>query len=80
MHSCTSIIIYFIYLHNHQVAFKGGDFTVQEEVAKVIKDFHGAGKPMGFCCSAPVLPAGVLGVSSLSRLNYLNLMPKDDYA
>lgn len=43
------------------VAVKGAEMTVIPAVEKVIKDFHGAGKPMGFCCIAPVLPAKVLG-------------------
>ncbi len=33
------------------------DPTVDAEVARVIREFHSAKKPMAFCCIAPVLPA-----------------------
>jgi enhancing lycopene biosynthesis protein 2 len=42
-------------------ASKGAECTVQPEVARVIREFHGAEKPMGMCCIAPVLAAKVLG-------------------
>jgi len=46
-------------LSNFAVA--GGDMAVKEDVARVIKDFHAAGKPIGLCCISPVLAAKVLG-------------------
>ncbi|MFG0274674.1 MAG: isoprenoid biosynthesis glyoxalase ElbB [Phycisphaerales bacterium] len=42
-------------------ATKGADCTVQPEVARVIREFHSAEKPIGMCCIAPVLAAKVLG-------------------
>lgn len=42
-------------------ATKGSDCTVQPEVVRVIREFHGAEKPIGMCCIAPVLAAKVLG-------------------
>lgn len=47
-------------------AVKGGDMTVNSEVERVIKDFHGAKKPIGLCCIAPVLAAKVLGSSGVT--------------
>jgi len=38
-------------------AVKQTEMTVNEEVNKVITDFHSAGKPIGLCCIAPVLAA-----------------------
>lgn len=35
--------------------------TVNEDVVRVLKDFHKAKKPIGLCCIAPVLAAKVLG-------------------
>ena len=40
-------------------ALKGPDCTVDAQVEKVIKQFHTAKKPMGFCCIAPHLAAKV---------------------
>ena len=40
-------------------ALKGPDCTVDPTVEKVIKSFHAAKKPMGFCCIAPHLAAKV---------------------
>ncbi|KAM5280929.1 glutamine amidotransferase-like class 1 domain-containing protein 3, mitochondrial [Ctenodactylus gundi] len=42
-------------------AVDGKDCRVDEDVARVLKEFHGAGKPIGLCCIAPVLAAKVLG-------------------
>ena len=36
------------------------DPTVNEDVARVIREFHAAGKPIGMCCIAPVIAALVL--------------------
>ncbi|XP_042237367.1 ES1 protein homolog, mitochondrial-like [Homarus americanus] len=47
-------------------AVKGADMTVISEVERVIKDFHGAKKPLGFCCIAPILAAKVLGGSGVT--------------
>uniref|UniRef100_A0A8C3YV38 Glutamine amidotransferase class 1 domain containing 3 n=1 Tax=Catagonus wagneri TaxID=51154 RepID=A0A8C3YV38_9CETA len=41
-------------------AVAGKDCTVNGDVARVLKEFHGAGKPIGLCCIAPVLAAKVL--------------------
>merc|ERR1712107_808367 len=42
-------------------ASKGGEMTVIPEVERLITGYHGAGKPLAFCCIAPVLAAKVLG-------------------
>lgn len=34
--------------------------TVDKEVARVLRDFHANGKPIGLCCIAPILAALVL--------------------
>ncbi|KFO28102.1 ES1 protein like protein, mitochondrial [Fukomys damarensis] len=41
-------------------AVDGKDCRVNEDVARVLKEFHAAGKPIGLCCIAPVLAAKVL--------------------
>ena len=38
----------------------GENCSVNTDITKVILDFYSKGKPMGFCCIAPVLPARVL--------------------
>jgi len=38
-------------------AVKNAECIVNEQVEKVIKDFHAAKKPIGLCCIAPVLAA-----------------------
>lgn len=38
-------------------ATKGKDYTLNDQVEKVIKGFHQAKKPMGMCCISPVLAA-----------------------
>ncbi|MDC0357221.1 isoprenoid biosynthesis glyoxalase ElbB [Oligoflexia bacterium] len=40
---------------------KGADCTVNPEVERVVKEFHGASKPLGLICIAPVIGAKVLG-------------------
>ncbi len=45
-------------------ATRGADCTVNPEVARVVKQFHDAGKPVGMCCIAPVIGARVLGTKS----------------
>jgi enhancing lycopene biosynthesis protein 2 len=42
-------------------AVKGPDCTVNPEVERLIKEMHGAKKPIGFVCIAPVIAAKVLG-------------------
>lgn len=42
-------------------AIKGSDCEVIPDVVRVIKDFHGAKKPIALCCIAPVIAARVLG-------------------
>ena len=41
-------------------AVEGDACVVDPEVERVIKEFHGAGKPVGMCCIAPVIAARVL--------------------
>ena len=41
--------------------FKGADMEVNEEIAKVLKDFNEAGKPIALCCIAPIIAAKVFG-------------------
>jgi len=41
-------------------AVNGADMTVDSDVERVVKEFHDAMKPQGFCCIAPVIPAKVL--------------------
>ncbi|XP_065648386.1 ES1 protein homolog, mitochondrial isoform X2 [Hydra vulgaris] len=41
-------------------AVKGTDFNVNEQVERVIKDFHTLKKPIGLCCIAPVIAAKVI--------------------
>lgn len=43
------------------VAVKGADMTVNPEVERVVKEFHAAKKPLGFCCISPTIAAKVLG-------------------
>lgn len=45
-------------------AAAGKGCSVDSEVARVIREFHRAGKPIGLCCIAPVLVACVLGTSA----------------
>lgn len=42
-------------------AVNGVSCTVNEDVMRVLKDFHKAKKPIGLCCIAPVLAAKVFG-------------------
>ena len=42
-------------------AAKGKDCVVNPEVERLIKEIHGAKKPLGFMCIAPVIAARVLG-------------------
>ncbi|KAK3714550.1 hypothetical protein QZH41_014225 [Actinostola sp. cb2023] len=41
-------------------ATEGADCKVNEQVQKVIQDFHDNSKPIGLCCIAPVLAAKVI--------------------
>lgn len=41
-------------------AVKGDQCVVDPEVRRVVEEFHGAGKPIGMCCIAPVIAARVL--------------------
>lgn len=45
-------------------AEKGAACSVQPDVARVLREFHGAKKPIGLCCIAPVLAARVLGTAA----------------
>jgi enhancing lycopene biosynthesis protein 2 len=42
-------------------AFKGPDCSVNPDVARLAKDVHAAGKPIGVICIAPVLAAKLFG-------------------
>lgn len=42
-------------------AENGAACRVDPDVERVVKEFHGAGKPVGMCCIAPVIAARVLG-------------------
>ncbi|GLH13152.1 ES1-like protein, mitochondrial [Gryllus bimaculatus] len=42
-------------------ALKGADCSVNDDVTRVLKEFHKARKPIGLCCIAPVLAAKILG-------------------
>jgi enhancing lycopene biosynthesis protein 2 len=42
-------------------AFQGTACEVNADVARLVRDVHAAGKPMGFICIAPVLAAKVFG-------------------
>ncbi len=42
-------------------AVKGAEMSVDADVARVVKEFHSAGKPVGMCCISPVIGARVLG-------------------
>jgi enhancing lycopene biosynthesis protein 2 len=44
-------------------AVQGADFTVEPDLAAVLKAFHQARKPIGILCIAPVIAAKVLGAS-----------------
>lgn len=41
-------------------AVDGKDCKINKEVERVLKEFHGAKKPIGLCCIAPVLAAKVI--------------------
>jgi enhancing lycopene biosynthesis protein 2 len=45
-------------------ASNGPDCSVQTDVARTLREFHAAKKPIGLCCIAPVLAARVLGTAS----------------
>jgi len=45
-------------------ATNGPQCEVHGQVERVFKEFHGAGKPIGMCCIAPVIAARVLGKSA----------------
>ncbi|HHO47774.1 MAG TPA: isoprenoid biosynthesis glyoxalase ElbB [Desulfobacteraceae bacterium] len=47
-------------------AFDGPDCTVNEDIARAVKAMHGAGKPIGALCIAPVILARVLGAVELT--------------
>lgn len=55
-------------------AVKGAEMSVIADVERVINDFHGAKKPIGLCCIAPMLAAKVLGGKGVS----LTLGKSDD--
>lgn len=42
-------------------AVDGPSCAVEDDVRRVVRTFHAAGKPIGMCCIAPVIAAKVLG-------------------
>lgn len=50
-----------MYFGRSDFAVNGVSCTVNEDVMRVLKDFHKAKKPIALCCIAPVLAAKVLG-------------------
>lgn len=44
-------------------AMKGADCTADGQTARVLKEAHAAGKPLGFACISPALAARVFGES-----------------
>jgi enhancing lycopene biosynthesis protein 2 len=42
----------------------GAALTVHADVERLLRAFHGAGKPIGMCCIAPVMGAKVLGTNA----------------
>jgi hypothetical protein len=49
-----------LYFGRSDFAVNGVSCKVNEDVVRVLKDFHKAKKPIGLCCIAPVLAAKVL--------------------
>lgn len=47
-------------------AFEGPKCRVNDDVARLVKSMHGAGKPIGALCIAPVILARVLGAVELT--------------
>lgn len=45
-------------------ASAGASCGVDPEVARVVREFNAAGKPIGMCCIAPVIAARVLGTAA----------------
>lgn len=45
-------------------ATKGAECDVSPDAARVVREFHAAGKPVGMCCIAPVIAAKVLGTKA----------------
>ncbi len=41
-------------------AVDGPEMSVDEDVSRVVSDFHAAGKPIGLCCIAPTLAAKLI--------------------
>ncbi len=46
-------------------ATAGKDMVVQNEVTRLLRDFHDSGRPIGAICIAPMLIAGVFGKSGV---------------
>lgn len=42
-------------------ASRGAEMTVDASLEKVMREFHGRGKPIGVCCIAPTIAAKVFG-------------------
>ncbi|MFO7983577.1 MAG: isoprenoid biosynthesis glyoxalase ElbB [Desulfuromonadales bacterium] len=48
-------------------AVKGADCDVNEDVARLVRDMHGAKKPIAAVCIAPVMVASILGDDKISH-------------
>jgi enhancing lycopene biosynthesis protein 2 len=46
-------------------ALQGPDFTIHPDVAKVLKEAHQLGKPLGFICISPVIAAKLFGLEKV---------------
>lgn len=60
---CLHTIVDWLYLiqhHRSTFATEGANCSVDPLVEKTIKAFQSAGKPLAFCCIAPVLAAKVI--------------------
>jgi len=58
--------------------FKGADMSVDEEMSRILSEFHSAGKPQALCCIAPILAAKVLGQSGVT-ITLGNCGPESDW-
>jgi enhancing lycopene biosynthesis protein 2 len=67
-----------LYFGRSDFAVNGVSCKVNEDVVRVLKDFHKAKKPIGLCCIAPVLAAKVFNNVTITlgkKGNKCNVMP-----
>ena len=55
-----------------------GEPVVDEEVARVLKEFNEAGKPIAMCCIAPIIAAMVFGQDKPMKLTLGRRQKTDD--